>query len=85
MKLFRVVLKNEGDLPVSIYRNLIKELFKKSDDEVSSILMELEVDGSTILAELPFQFAEQKVAEIDYLGTFDGIEIPCYYEEVVKN
>jgi hypothetical protein len=60
---------------------ILKELFRRQNDDIEIQLEALSRDGFVIVDILPFQFAEQKVAELQNIAQIDRVSLQCYLEE----
>ena len=82
MKLYQVILEDHENLPPEYVATILLSVFHKDPKEVDEQIEDLKVSGFVVMDVLPFQFAEQKVAELQYLAQFDRIHLQCYYEEL---
>jgi len=82
MKLYQVILENHDNLSADYVTAILVNAFHKEIKEAELMSIQLKQNGFSVLDTLPFQFAEQKVAELIYLAQFDSVHLQCYFEEL---
>lgn len=82
MKLYQVIIEDYETLPLPFLALILESVFHKNSNEIDYFLTTIGQDGFIVVDELPFQFAEQKVAETRFLAQNDRVHMHCYLEEI---
>ena len=63
-KLFKVIVLNDDYTPMEFVVMVIKQIFNKSDDEATRIMLKIHNDGMAVCGIFTFDIAEMKMNQV---------------------
>ena len=80
--LWQVVYYNDNVTPMDFVIKTLKDIFRKSNEVAYELTMKVHETGSAIVATLPYEIAEQKIAESISMSRGAGFPLALDLEEL---
>ncbi len=81
-KLYRVILLNDDYTTFDFVIEILKTVFKKSEEEAINLTLKVDREGSASVGVYPYEIAQMKVEKVHSLSRSVGFPLRAKIEEV---
>jgi len=81
-KLYRVILLNDNYTTFDFVIEILKMVFKKSEEEAINLTLKVDREGSASVGVYPYEIAQMKVEQVHSLARSAGYPLRAKIEEV---
>ena len=81
-KLYRVILLNDDYTTFDFVIDILKIVFKKSEEEAINLTLKVDREGSASVGVYPYEIAQMKVERVHSLARSAGYPLRAKIEEV---
>jgi len=78
--MYKVIMLNDDYTPMEFVVDLLCNLFRKSEDEASRIMLRIHHEGQAVCATYPRDIAESKVVQVEDYCEAQGHPLKCRIE-----
>lgn len=79
-KKWKVIMLNDDQTPMNFVTQLLVEIFRHSEERANELMMQIHLDGSTIVGVYAFEIAEAKSVEATGLARASGFPLQLKLE-----
>ena len=80
--IYKVIILNDDFTPMEFVANVIQEVFRKSPDEATRIMLQIHTEGIGICGMYPFEIAETKMNQVLNLAKESQHPLQCIIEKI---
>jgi len=81
-KLYRVILLNDDYTTFDFVIEILKSIFRKSEEEAINLTLKVDRDGRAVVGVYPYEIAQMKVERTHTLARSAGFPLRAKIEEV---
>jgi len=80
--IYKVIILNDDFTPMEFVANVIQNVFNKSKDDATRIMLQIHTEGIGICGTFPFEIAETKMNQVLNLAKESQHPLQCIIEKI---
>jgi ATP-dependent Clp protease adaptor protein ClpS len=81
-RIYKVIILNDDFTPMEFVANVIQNVFNKSKDDATRIMLQIHTEGIGICGTFPFEIAETKMNQVLNLAKESQHPLQCIIEKI---
>ena len=81
-RIYKVIILNDDFTPMEFVANVIQNVFNKSKDDATRIMLQIHTEGIGICGIFPFEIAETKMNQVLNLAKESQHPLQCIIEKI---